>query len=355
VPATFRYREHFARPGAQRLDVSARLDAAELQALGADPGSWFAGPADVRVRVAPRRDRAALAKVDADLTPAAVRVPVLVDKPAGAPARAVASLAVSRGLVSAIERFEVTAGAVTIRGSAARPPGGGSWNSVAADVVFALPDQPDDPGAMHVDLAAEDAGWRTTVESRDVGLVLRGYGYDRVRGGDGTLDGRVAFGPEGTTFDGEIVVENTTISRAPFLVKVISLASIRGLLGLGSEQVVTFDRIVGTLAYGPPGAFEIRDAVARGPQLALKIHGTLDTAKDELDLTGTVIPSYYLLNEGADSIPLIGGIIGMATGGAFQAVTFTARGPRADPVVSVNPLSSLAPGVTREWLQKLGL
>ena len=43
------------------------------------------------------------------------------------------------------------------------------------------------------------------------------------------------------------------------------------------------------------------------------------------------------------------------TAGALQAVTFTVTGTRAEPVVSVNPLSSLAPGVMREWLRRLGL
>ena len=356
VPATFRYREHFARPGAQRLDVTARLDAPAREALGVDPGLWIAGPADVHVRVAPRRDGPAMAKVDADLTPAAVTVRLLgIDKAAGDPARAVARLAISRGLVSAVERFDVSAGRVTVNGAAARTHGGGAWSRIEGDVAVALPDRSDPGGAMHVDLTADDGGWQTTVATADLGRLLHGYGYERVRGGDGTLRGRISPGPDGTTYDGELVVEHATITRAPFFVKLLSLASIRGLIGLGSEDAVTFDRVVGTLAYRPSGILHIQDAVARGPQLALKVQGTLDTSKDVLDLTGTVIPSYYLLNEGADSIPVIGNIIGMATGGAFQAVTFTARGPRADPAVAVNPLSSLAPGVMREWLQKLGL
>jgi hypothetical protein len=356
VPAAFRFRERFARPGVRRLDVTARLDDPARKALGVDPGAGIAGPIEARVRLAPRREGPMAASVSADLTPAAVRLPVLgVDKAAGDPARIVARLALARGLVSAVERFDVTAGAVTIRGTASRPPAGGAW-SLDAGVAFALPDLPDDGGAMHVELTAEDGGWRTRVESDDLGLVLRGYGYERVRGGRTRLAGRTVLGGDGAAFDGEITVEDATFVQVPWLVKVVSLASVRGLVGgLGSEQAVAIDRVVATLAYKPSGLIEIRDAVARGPQLGIKLQGTVDPAQDVVDLTGTVIPSYYFLNEGADSIPVIGGFIGMATGGALQAVTFTVRGSRSDPVVAVQPLSSLAPGVMREWLRKLGL
>jgi hypothetical protein len=95
--------------------------------------------------------------------------------------------------------------------------------------------------------------------------------------------------------------------------------------------------------------------VARGPQMGITLDGTIDRVSDAVELRGTVIPSYYFLNEGADRIPVIGNIIGFATAGALQAVTFTVSGTRAEPVVSVNPLSSLAPGVMREWLRRLGL
>jgi hypothetical protein len=141
----------------------------------------------------------------------------------------------------------------------------------------------------------------------------------------------------------------------PWLVKAVSFASVQGLLGVGSEQSVPVDRAVATLAHRPPGTIEIRDAVARGPTLGLNVAGTVDHVADTLDISGTLVPSYYMLNEGVARIPVVGGVLGKMTGGALEAVSFTARGPRSDPVVSVQPLSSLAPGVTREWLRKLGL
>ncbi len=355
VPASFTFEHHFGRPTSQHVVIAARLDAPERQALGIDVGRSIVGPVDARVRFAPRRDGRLVADVEADLAPATITVPALaIDKPPGEPGRAVARLGITRGVVSAVEHFDVSVGGVTVRGNAGRPPTGGSWDRVDADVMFALPDHPDEPGGMTLALRAQDQRWQTTLTSRDLGLLLRAYGYDGARGGRAALDGIADLGTDGVPFEGKLTIEDVILSRVPWLVKLVTLASIRGLLDLGSDKSVVVDRAVATVVHRPPSIIEIRDAVARGPQIGLNLAGTVDHTADTLDLTGTIIPSYFLLNEGVDRIPVIGGIIGLATGGAMQAMSFTARGPRADPVVAVQPLSSLAPGVLREWLRKLG-
>ena len=356
IPVALRYRHHFDRRGARRLDVTGRLAAADRQALGIEAERWLSGPVDARLRLMPRPDGRLVASVGADLTPASLTAGVLaIDKPPDVPGRATARFGIARGLVTAVDRFELSADAVTVRGNASRSPGGGAWSRADAAVTFALPDRPDDEGAMQVALEAQDDGWHATVTSRNLGLVLRGYGSERVRGGKARLDGRLERLDGSAPFTGEITVEDATISQVPWLVKLVSLASIRGLSGLGSEQTVVLDRVVATLARREPDRIQISDGVARGPQMGLTLDGTWNHAQDTLDLRGTVVPSYYFLNEGVEQIPVIGDIIGLATGGALQAVTFTVRGPRNEASVAVQPLSSLAPGVLREWLRKLGL
>jgi hypothetical protein len=184
--------------------------------------------------------------------------------------------------------------------------------------------------------------------------VLRAYGYENARGGKLAIDATIAAADATEPSSVRVTLEDVTLSRVPWLVKVVSLASIRGLLDVGSQQTVAVDRAVMTAVATSPQTFEIRDAVARGPQLGLKLAGTVDRERGELDLRGTLIPSYYWLNEGADRIPVIGPVLEMATGGALQGVDFTVRGSRADPVVTVQPISSLAPGMLREWLKKVG-
>jgi hypothetical protein len=356
VPLEVRLRSHFRRPASRRMEIRGRLEPEALRAFGVEVGSALTGPIDGRVRVAPRRDGRTLADVDVDLAPATLAIPALaLAKPPGDPGRLLARLEIADGLVRAVDHFAGTAGTATVRGAAGRADDGGPWNRVDGTIGLAIPNHPDESGAVRVAMRAQDRTWQVALDSPDVGQLLRAYGYDQARGGHMTLEGTADPRSDGVPFDAQVTVEGVTLSRVPWLVKAVSLASIRGLLDVGSEQTVVVDRAVATLASRPPHQLEIRDAVARGPQLGLTLAGTVDREADTLDLHGTMIPSYYLLNQGVGHIPVVGGILERATGGAVQAVAFTVQGPRSDPAVSVQPISSLAPGVLRDWLQKLGL
>jgi hypothetical protein len=99
----------------------------------------------------------------------------------------------------------------------------------------------------------------------------------------------------------------------------------------------------------------VRDARARGPKMGLLGDGTIDRTTGAIEARGTLVPSYYYLNEAPGRIPLIGGVLERATGGAIEGVDFTVAGPYDDPRVTVHPLSSLAPGALRDLLMRLGL
>jgi len=58
------------------------------------------------------------------------------------------------------------------------------------------------------------------------------------------------------------------------------------------------------------------------------------------------VPIYHS-NSVISAIPLIGDILTGGEGGGLFAFTYTIRGSFADPSVSVNPLSVLAPGFLR--------
>jgi hypothetical protein len=74
--------------------------------------------------------------------------------------------------------------------------------------------------------------------------------------------------------------------------------------------------------------------------------GRVDRRRETLDLSGTVVPA-YLLNTLPGRLPLIGRLFSLEQGGGVMAVAWRARGPRAEPEVTVNPLSALTPGVLR--------
>ena len=82
--------------------------------------------------------------------------------------------------------------------------------------------------------------------------------------------------------------------------------------------------------------------------------GNLFRNADVLDLEGTMIPA-YALNSVFGHIPLLGEIFtGGEKGGGVFAATYRMTGPIEEPMVSVNPLSALAPGILRNVFGIIG-
>ena len=102
------------------------------------------------------------------------------------------------------------------------------------------------------------------------------------------------------------------------------------------------------------GTFEIKEARASGTALGFTANGKIFRHADVVDLEGTVIPA-YALNSAFGRIPLLGDLFsGGEKGGGIFAAAYTMTGPIEEPVVSVNPLSALAPGFLRNVFGIIG-
>jgi Protein of unknown function/AsmA-like C-terminal region len=95
-----------------------------------------------------------------------------------------------------------------------------------------------------------------------------------------------------------------------------------------------------------PGRVVLRDGVARGPVLGGTIDGTIDYTRDMVDLRGTLVP-FYVANNFFGWIPVVGPILGGDKEGIF-GFTYKVSGRPGNPVLNVNILSGLAPGVLRK-------
>jgi hypothetical protein len=95
-----------------------------------------------------------------------------------------------------------------------------------------------------------------------------------------------------------------------------------------------------------PGRVVLRDGVARGPVLGGTIDGSIDYARDKADLRGTLVP-FYVANNFFGWIPVVGPILGGDKEGIF-GFTYQVSGRPGNPVLNVNILSGLAPGVLRK-------
>ena len=86
-----------------------------------------------------------------------------------------------------------------------------------------------------------------------------------------------------------------------------------------------------------------------GSELGITASGTVDFAKDAIDINGTIVPA-YTINSLLGKIPVIGTIFSGEKGGGIFAASYKVSGPVEKPVMSVNPLSALAPGFLRNLL-----
>jgi hypothetical protein len=136
---------------------------------------------------------------------------------------------------------------------------------------------------------------------------------------------------------------------APILARLLSLASLTGILNTMAGEGVAFRRL-----YAP---FEwVKDKItfnnvrAVGSELGITGKGTYSFGRDFMDLRGTIVPA-YTINSVLGNIPLLGDILTGTKGSGVFAATYRVIGNKSDPGVRVNPLSALAPGFLRNLVE----
>src|SRR5579871_6275979 len=139
-----------------------------------------------------------------------------------------------------------------------------------------------------------------------------------------------------------------------------------GLLNVRDFSVVGESLLERAAAGGPPGAqngiffsalrseftrqnglLSIREGVVKGPTIGLTIEGHIDYNANQVRMSGTIIPIPGL-NNMFGPIPLIGTLMGGGSNEGMFGVTYEVIGTPGQPVLRVNPISALLPGVTRK-------
>ncbi|HJS30760.1 MAG TPA: AsmA-like C-terminal region-containing protein, partial [Alphaproteobacteria bacterium] len=198
-----------------------------------------------------------------------------------------------------------------------------------------------------IDLKTDTAGRQTLYAHADnAGALLKIVGATpNVIGGKlelkGATDASIAEAP----IVGRIEMKEFRLVNAPGLARILSIALLTGILDSLQGEGIGFTRL-----YGEFEAFDaeikIRDARAYGSALGITAKGSLDPGSESVKLSGTLVPA-YALNSVFGNIPLLGRILVPEKGGGLFAANYTISGPIADPEVSVQPLSTLAPGFLR--------
>jgi hypothetical protein len=95
------------------------------------------------------------------------------------------------------------------------------------------------------------------------------------------------------------------------------------------------------------GALTIRDGVVKGPMIGATIEGSIDYPGNQVCMSGTFVPMYGV-NNIFGQIPLFGIFLGNGNNEGLIGVTYEVVGTPATPVMRVNPISAMAPGLFRK-------
>jgi uncharacterized protein YhdP len=116
-----------------------------------------------------------------------------------------------------------------------------------------------------------------------------------------------------------------------------------------SGSGIPFSTLRGDFAYSS-NHLVLENLLGYGGAIGGTANGTVDLGRDRLDLQGTIVPA-YALNSIIGNIPLIGSLLLGGEGQGLFAANYRVTGSAADPQISVNPLSALAPGFLRRLFQ----
>ncbi|MEH2569461.1 YhdP family protein [Bradyrhizobium sp. AZCC 2289] len=178
------------------------------------------------------------------------------------------------------------------------------------------------------------------LETDDAGAFLRFTDtYSKVIGGQLAL----AMEPptvEPTAKEGVINISNFTVKGVPELDRVAAGGPV------GVQNGVAFSALRAGFTR-QSGQLTIRDGVVKGPTIGATIEGSIDYAGNSVRMSGTFVPMYGL-NNMFGQLPVIGLFLGGGSNEGLIGVTYEVVGTPGQPLLRVNPISAMAPGVLRK-------
>lgn len=213
----------------------------------------------------------------------------------------------------------------------------------------------DQPISLHY-VPIAPRGHTLQFEADNAGAALRALGISNgIRGGKIVVNAQPL--PKGgpRELQGTVTMMDFTAVDIPALGRLLNAMSLTGIVELLKGKGISFKKMRANfqwIDHGQPETdqnirtIRIRDGETSGASLGLTFEGLIDQWANVIDINGTIIPVSDI-NKLVGSIPLVGNILTGGGKGVFAA-TYKIKGPKAEPEVTVNPLSVLAPGIFRK-------
>lgn len=211
---------------------------------------------------------------------------------------------------------------------------------------------------LSIKQAGRGADAPLALQSGNGGATLRFLDlYRRAYGGDLMLQIAMGDGKQG----GEVLMRNFVVRDEPALKRVV------GDQATGQMQVdrgsgaaprridvseVAFTKLRAEFIRSA-SRIELTDAVIWGQQIGFTVQGSVDYGRDKVDIAGTFVPAYAFNNAFAQ-VPIVGALLGGGQYGGLFAVNFRISGSATAPTMTINPLSALAPGILRRFVDPMG-
>lgn len=188
-----------------------------------------------------------------------------------------------------------------------------------------------------------------TIDSNDAGNALAFSNiYTKMQGGN--INAQLVRNDNGP-FLGPVNLKSFTVVNEPRLAQMVS--NVRRqvpqerdqrakVLPIESDKRIRFDLAQAKIKKGD-GYLELDDAIIRNNIIGLSMNGMLYDNQDRMNISGTFMPA-NAVNLAVSAIPIIGKIFANGKDRALIGITYQLKGKRANPELSVNPLSIVTPG-----------
>ena len=200
---------------------------------------------------------------------------------------------------------------------------------------------------FNASLIKKDGPASIVARTQDAGAALSYFDlYRRMQGGTLDLVMRLGDGRQ----EGTVAIQDFVLKDEPAMQRLAANGAIPA--GNGAAQAgqidpasVPFTKMTANFVRAG-GRTDIRDGVMFGQQIGATMSGSVDFARNLVDLNGAFVPAYELNNLFA-RVPVLGPLLGGNKNEGLFALNYRVTGPASAPVLHINPLSAIAPGFLR--------
>ena len=202
---------------------------------------------------------------------------------------------------------------------------------------------PDGAGTRPIQVLSDDAG----ATLRAVNLYTRSYG--------GQFKLKAVLGPPGSGVvnSGRLGMRNFVVRNEPILREIGGATqdtkTTNGKKRKAGDKT-QFDVLKLKFAIDADTLRIIDEAIIHGPAIGSTVRGSIRRDDGRLKIAGTLTPA-YALNSAISNVPILGPVLMGGEGQGLIGVTFAVTGSLEKPRVTINPVSALAPGFLRRFLE----